>query len=129
MNDPPESHSIELLNPIPEMFIFRGSELEFLLLALVSTAPTAVEVLCDPLVLESFEYQPMICDELQVAPSTLIFCSAGEIVATGHAAKPLEQRIAQQMLLFILHFSDLCACTSAKQCRLAQELFFVRKRI
>lgn len=88
VNDLSEFHSIELLNPIPEMFIFRGSELEFLLLALVSTAPMEVEVLWVSLVLESLEYQPVICDKLQVGPSTVILCSAGEIVATGHAAKP-----------------------------------------
>ena len=78
------------------MFIFRGSELEFLLLALVSTASREAEVLSVPLVLESFEYQPVICDELQIGPSSVIFCSAGEIVATGRAAKPLKRELDQQ---------------------------------
>lgn len=77
------------------MFIFRGSELEFLFV-LVSAASREVEVLSVPLVLESFEYQPVICDELQIGPSSVIFCSAGEIVATGHAAKPLKQESNQQ---------------------------------
>jgi len=77
------------------MFIFRGSELEFLFV-LVSAASREVEVLSVPLVLESFEYPPVICDELQVGPSSVIFCSAGEIVATGHAAKPLKQELDQQ---------------------------------
>ena len=77
------------------MFIFRGSELEFLFV-LVSAASREVEVLSVPLVLESFEYQPVICDELQVGPCSVIFCSAGEIVATGHAAKPLKQELDQQ---------------------------------
>ena len=95
------------------MFIFRGSELEFLLLALVSTA-SEVEVLSVPLVLESFEYHPVICDELQVGPCSVIFCSAGEIVATGHAAKPLKQESNQQstdanVYGFMLHFADLRA--------------------
>jgi hypothetical protein len=41
------------------MFIFRGSELEFLFV-LVSAASREVEVLSVPLVLESFEYPPVI---------------------------------------------------------------------
>jgi len=53
------------------MFIFRGSELEFLFV-LVSAASREVEVLFVPLVLESFEYPPVICDELQVGPSSVI---------------------------------------------------------
>ena len=89
------------------MFIFRGSELEFLLLALVSTASEEVEVLSVPLVLESFEYHPVICDELQVGPSSVIFCSAGEIVATGHAAKPLKQELDQQSADAIV-YAALC---------------------
>lgn len=96
MSDLPESHSNELLNPSPDMFIFGDSELEFLLLALalVSTAPTEVEEV--PLVLEFLEYQPVICVKLQAGCSTVIVCSAGEIVATGHAAKPLKQELDQQ---------------------------------
>lgn len=75
-----ESHSIELLNPTACMFISGGPELEFCLLALVSSAARVVvcvllllesQVVCVVLLLESqvvsvilllesFEYQPVI---------------------------------------------------------------------
>jgi hypothetical protein len=106
MSDLSESHSIELLNPIPDMFIFRGSEFEFLLLALVSTTAMEVEILWVSLVLESLEYQPVICDKLHVGPSTVIFCSASEIAATGHAAKPLEQEFDQLSIDAIVYVAS-----------------------
>lgn len=89
MSDISEFQSNELLNPIPEKFNLGMSELEFLFV-LVSTAPTESEILCVLSALESFEYQPVICDELHVGPSSVTLCPTGEIVATGHAEIPLD---------------------------------------
>jgi len=87
MSDLSEFQSSELLNPTPDVFIMRWSELEFLF-ALVSAAPMELEIICVLLVLESFECQPVICDELHVGPSNVTLWSAGEIVASGHAEMP-----------------------------------------
>ena len=84
-----ESQSIELLNPSPEIFI-SGEELELLWIAPVSCAVTGcVSVALAP---ESLEYQPVIFDESQVGPCTLILpWFVGDTVVVGHAAKPLNQ--------------------------------------
>ena len=83
------SQSIELLNPSPDVSI-AGGELEMLWIAPVSCA-AATDSLCVSLVPESLEYQPVICDELQVGPCTVTLCSADDTVAVGHAATPLDQ--------------------------------------
>lgn len=100
-----EFQSSELLKPIPEMFIMGWSELEFLF-AMVSALPMELEIFCVPLMLESFEYQPVICDELHVGPSNVTFWSADEIVATGQAEIPLDQEF-KQPVLSLLHFAKL----------------------
>jgi hypothetical protein len=99
MSDPPEFQSSELLNPIPDKL-----EVFF---ALVSAAPVELEIICVLLVLESFEYQPVICDELHVGPSNVTLPSAGEIVAIGQAEKPLDQEFRQQVLFCLLHSAKL----------------------